>query len=236
MNLKHFIFIAIFFAFLFIFGTDFIERNTVTIHTPLSINDTSMSVNEKINTLSIIYRLSGNEIPVTIYTPESFDHTKSYPTIVIAHHNSQAAESLEALYARRFAARGYMSMTTNSAFYEINHHNTELVSTDLDRTDDIHGMVSYIRQYMGNNNPIGVLRIRHEKDCSLTFLNTYSATILPYQPKKPAIYITKEDNNIPHKKTLYVTQWTKGIKDNETSQSLDETINKLTLFYSENLL
>jgi hypothetical protein len=203
MNLKHFIFIAIFFAFLFIFGTDFIERNTVTIHTPLSINDTSMSVNEKINTLSIIYRLSGNEIPVTIYTPESFDHTKSYPTIVIAHHNSQAAESLEALYARRFAARGYMSMTTNSAFYEINHHNTELVSTDLDRTDGIHGMVSYIRQYMGNNNPIGVLRIRHGKDCSLTFLNTHSATILPYQPKKTSyLHNERRQQYPPQKNTL----------------------------------
>lgn len=203
MNLKHFIFIAIFFAFLFVYETDFIERNTVTIHTPLSINDTSMSVNEKINTLSISYRLSGNEIPVTIYTPESFDHTKSYPTIVIAHHNSQAAESLEALYARRFAARGYMSMTTNSAFYEINHHNTELVSTDLDRTDDIHGMVSYIRQYMGNNNPIGVLRIRHEKDCSLTFLNTYSATILPYQPKKTSyLHNERRQQHPPQKNTL----------------------------------
>jgi hypothetical protein len=203
MNLKHFIFIAIFFAFLFVYETDFIERNTVTIHTPLSINDTSMSVNEKINTLSITYRLSGNEIPVTIYTPESFDHTKSYPTIVIAHHNSQAAESLEALYARRFAARGYMSMTTNSAFYEINHHNTELVSTDLDRTDGIHGMVSYIRQYMGNNNPIGVLRIRHGKDCSLTFLNTHSATILPYQPKKTSyLHNERRQQYPPQKNTL----------------------------------
>jgi|TARA_R110001583_G_scaffold176027_1_gene330708 hypothetical protein len=203
MNLKHFIFIAIFFAFLFVYETDFIERNTVTIHTPLSLNDTSMSVNEKINTLSITYRLSGNEIPVTIYTPENFDHTKSYPTIVIAHHNSQAAEPLEALYARRFAARGYMSMTTNSAFYEINHHNTELVSTDLDRTDGIHGMVSYIRQYMGNNNPIGVLRIRHGKDCSLTFLNTHSATILPYQPKKTSyLHNERRQQYPPQKNTL----------------------------------
>jgi len=77
---------------------------------------------------------------------------------------------------------------------------------------------------MGNNNPIGVLRIRPWKRLFFNIFKYSFRYILPYQPKKPAIYITKEDNNIPHKKILYVTQWTKGIKDNETSQSLDETI------------
>jgi len=101
-----------------------------------------MSVNEKINTLSISYRLKRKwDTCNYIHARKLLIIRRANPTIVIAHHNSQAAEPLEALYARRFAARGYMSLTTNSAFYEINHHNTELVSTDLDRTDDIHGMV-----------------------------------------------------------------------------------------------
>ncbi|ETI60492.1 alpha/beta hydrolase family protein [Marinomonas profundimaris] len=234
MSLKHFISISLFFVFLFVclyvVSADLLENHRSA--DPLAPkHKITVSINDEIHAFPVTYRFLGNDVTATIFTPENVDKMQHYPTIVIVQLSHQNALSLETLYARRFAERGYITIiTTNKTAIQTKSTSSEssqnmaaLKSLDINRSEDIRAMASIIREYLGeDHNSIGVLRIRPISDRNI---NTYSATILPYL-----------STHTTHNKTIHVTTSTENIEDSAASQHLDKTMNKLTLFFSENLL
>lgn len=235
MPLKYFIPISLFFVFLFVLlyvvSANLLENHRSADRPLAPKHKITVRINNEIHAIPVTYHFLGNDVTATIFTPENVDKTQHYPTIVIVQLSHQNALSLETLYARRFAERGYITIiTTNktaiktkSTSSELSQNMAALESRDVNRSEDIRAMANIIRKYLGeDHNPIGVLRIRPIFDKNV---NTYSATILPYL-----------STHTTHNKTFHVTTSTENIEGNAASQHLDETMNKLTLFFSENLL
>lgn len=249
MPLKYFIPISLFFVFLFVLlyvvSANLLENHRSADHPLAPKHKITVRINNEIHAIPVTYHFLGNDVTATIFTPENVDKTQHYPTIVIVQLSHQNALSLETLYARRFAERGYITIittnktaikTTNKTAIKTKSTSSEpsqnmaaLESRDVNRSEDIRAMANIIRKYLGeDHNPIGVLRIRPIFDKNV---NTYSATILPYLSTH-----TTHTTHTTHNKTFHVTTSIESIEGNAAPQHLDETMNKLTLFFSENLL
>lgn len=106
------------------------------------------------------YMLHGVKIAANVYTPATYNPTKKYPAIVVAHPNGGVKEQVAGLYAQRLAELGYITIAADAAYQGASGGNPRNLDVPYYRTEDIHGMVDFISQYAGvDTNRIGALGI-----------------------------------------------------------------------------
>ena len=64
----------------------------------------------------VIYKLNGIDIAANIYTPASYDPSKEYPVVVVAHPNGGVKEQVAGLYAQLLAESGYITMAADASY------------------------------------------------------------------------------------------------------------------------
>ncbi|MCS3744618.1 fermentation-respiration switch protein FrsA (DUF1100 family) [Xanthomonas arboricola] len=74
------------------------------------------NVLDEVNVHSVSYPPNGIEIAANFYTAASFDASRKYPTIVVAHPNGGVKEQVAGLYAQRLAGQGYIAITADAAY------------------------------------------------------------------------------------------------------------------------
>lgn len=70
----------------------------------------------KVNIHPVNYKLNGIDIATNVYTPASYDPSKKYPSVVIAHPNGGVKEQTTGLYAQHLAEAGYITITADAAY------------------------------------------------------------------------------------------------------------------------
>lgn len=120
----------------------------------------SENVPHKVNIHPVSYDLHGLKIVANIYTPADYDAKKSYPAVVVAHPNGGTKEQVAGLYAQRLAEHGYITITADAAYQGASGGEPRHTDKPQFRTEDIHGMASYILSYPGvDGDRLGVLGI-----------------------------------------------------------------------------
>ena len=114
----------------------------------------------KVNIHPVTYKLNGIDIAANVYTPASYDASKSYPAVVLAHPNGGIKEQTAGLYAQRLAEAGYITMAADAAYQGASGGEPRHTDKPANRIEDIHGMADFISQYAGvDANRLGVLGI-----------------------------------------------------------------------------
>jgi fermentation-respiration switch protein FrsA (DUF1100 family) len=103
----------------------------------------------KVNIHPVQYKLGGLDIVANVYTPASFDPSKRYPALVVAHPNGGVKEQVAGLYAQRLAEQGYITITADAAYQGGSGGQPRSVDKPASRIEDIHGMADFITRYPG---------------------------------------------------------------------------------------
>jgi fermentation-respiration switch protein FrsA (DUF1100 family) len=133
------------------------EQNPFTL-----VYDGAIAKNKKgkVNIHPVKYKLNGIEIAANVYTPASYDTSKKYPAVVVAHPNGGIKEQTAGLYAQRLAEAGYITIAADAAYQGASGGEPRHTDKPQYRTEDIRGMVDYIAQYPGvDANRVGALGI-----------------------------------------------------------------------------
>ena len=107
------------------------------------------NVKGEVNIHPINYKLHGVKIAANIYTPANYDPSKKYAAIVVAHPNGGTKEQVAGLFAQRLAELGYITIAADAAYQGASGGNPRNLDIPYYRTEDIHGMVDFISQYLG---------------------------------------------------------------------------------------
>lgn len=114
----------------------------------------------KVNIRPVTYKLNGLDISANVYTPASFDPSKKYPAVVVAHPNGGVKEQVAGLYAQRLAEQGYVTIVADAAFQGASGGEPRSVDKPAHRIEDIHGMADFIARYAGvDSGRLGLLGI-----------------------------------------------------------------------------
>lgn len=114
----------------------------------------------KVNIHPITYKLNGIDISANVYTPASYDPSKKYPAIVVAHPNGGIKEQTAGLYAQLLAEAGYITIAADAAYQGASGGEPRHTDKPQFRTEDIRGMADFITQYEGvDTSRLGVLGI-----------------------------------------------------------------------------
>ncbi|RAJ92987.1 hypothetical protein LX87_04499 [Larkinella arboricola] len=106
------------------------------------------------------YKLNGIDIAANVYTPATYDGSKKFPAVVIAHPNGGIKEQTAGLYAQRLAEAGYITLAADAAYQGASGGEPRHTDKPASRIDDIHGMADFITQYAGvDASRLGVLGI-----------------------------------------------------------------------------
>lgn len=114
----------------------------------------------KVNIHPVSYRLNGIDIKANVYTPASYDASKKYPAVVVAHPNGGVKEQTAGLYAQQLAEAGYVTIAFDAAYQGASGGEPRHTDRPQYRTEDIRGAADFITQYKGvDANRLGVLGI-----------------------------------------------------------------------------
>ena len=103
----------------------------------------------KVNIHTVTYKLNGIEIAANVYTPASYDKSKKYAAVVVAHPNGGVKEQVAGLYAQRLAESGYIAIAADASYQGASGGQPRNVDKPAHRIEDIRGMADYITQYAG---------------------------------------------------------------------------------------
>ncbi len=118
------------------------------------------NVSGKVNIHPVVYKLNGIDIAANIYTPASYDPSKKYPVVVVAHPNGGVKEQVAGLYAQRLAESDYIAITADASYQGASGGQPRNVDKPAFRIEDIRGMADFITQYAGADaNRLGLLGI-----------------------------------------------------------------------------
>lgn len=112
-------------------------------------NAITQNVAGKVNIHPVTYMLRGNKIAANVYTPANYDPKKRYPAVVIAHPNGGTKEQVAGLFAQRLAELGYITIAADASYQGASGGEPRHTDKPQFRTEDIHGMASYILTYPG---------------------------------------------------------------------------------------
>ena len=114
----------------------------------------------KVNIHPVTYKLNGINISANIYTPASYDPSKKYPAVVVAHPNGGVKEQVAGLYAQRLAGSGYITIAADASYQGASGGEPRNVDKPANRIEDIRGMVDFITQYAGTDaSRLGLLGV-----------------------------------------------------------------------------
>ena len=114
----------------------------------------------KVNIHTVTYKLNGIEIAANVYTPASYDKSKKYAAVVVAHPNGGVKEQVAGLYAQRLAESGYIAIAADASYQGASGGQPRNVDKPANRIDDIRGMADYITHYAGvDDGRLGVLGV-----------------------------------------------------------------------------
>ncbi|HOY92191.1 MAG: alpha/beta hydrolase [Bacteroidota bacterium] len=114
----------------------------------------------RVNIHPVIYKLNGIDIAANIYTPASYDPSKEYPVVVVAHPNGGVKEQVAGLYAQLLAESGYITMAADASYQGASGGLPRNVDKPAFRIEDIRGMADFIAQYAGvDADRLGILGI-----------------------------------------------------------------------------
>lgn len=103
----------------------------------------------KVNIHPVSYKLGGLDIAANVYTPPSYDPSKKYPAVVVAHPNGGVKEQTAGLYSQRLAEQGYITIVADAAYQGASGGEPRNVDKPRFRIEDIHGMADFITHYPG---------------------------------------------------------------------------------------
>lgn len=95
-----------------------------------------------------------------MYYPEGFSATKQYPSIVVVHPGGGVKEQTVAIYARKLAEKGYVTLTFDSAYQGESEGTPRHLEDPESRVEDIRSAVDYMttKGFVDRDN-IGALGI-----------------------------------------------------------------------------
>ncbi|PKN41646.1 MAG: alpha/beta hydrolase [Deltaproteobacteria bacterium HGW-Deltaproteobacteria-18] len=118
------------------------------------------NVKGAVNMNQVTYKLNGIDISANVYTPASYDPSKTYPAVVVAHPNGGVKEQVAGLYAQRLAEKGYIAIAADAAYQGASGGTPRSVDKPANRIEDIHGMADFISRYAGvDADRLGLLGI-----------------------------------------------------------------------------
>ncbi|MCC6288508.1 MAG: alpha/beta hydrolase [Chitinophagaceae bacterium] len=120
----------------------------------------TQNVKGKVNIHPVTYSINGITIAANVYTPGSYEPSKKYPAIVIAHPNGGVKEQTAGLYAQQLAEQGYITITADAAYQGASGGEPRHTDKPVYRIEDIHAMADFISQFKGvDTGSIGLLGI-----------------------------------------------------------------------------
>ena len=72
------------------------------------------NVKGQVNIQPVTYKLNGIDISANVYTPASYEASKKYRAVVVAHPNGGVKEQVAGLYAQRLAEQGYITIAADA--------------------------------------------------------------------------------------------------------------------------
>lgn len=135
----------------------------VSKHNPFGLvyqNAITANAAGRVNIHPTTYKLHGIDIAANVYTPANYSPDKRYPAVVIAHPNGGTKEQVAGLFAERLAEAGYITITADASYQGASGGEPRHTDKPQFRTEDIHGMTSYILSFPGvDANRIAALGI-----------------------------------------------------------------------------
>lgn len=118
------------------------------------------NVPDKVNIHPITYDLGSLKIAANVYTPASYDPSKSYPALVVAHPNGGVKEQVAGLYSQRMAEAGYICLAFDAAYQGASEGEPRNTDKPAHRIEDIHRAADILLQYPGvDATCVGILGI-----------------------------------------------------------------------------
>lgn len=97
----------------------------------------------------ISYMLNGLRIAANVYTPASYDKTRKYPALVVAHPNGGVKEQVAGLYSQLMAEQGYVCLAFDATYQGASEGEPRQTDKPANRIEDIRRAADILAQYPG---------------------------------------------------------------------------------------
>lgn len=88
--------------------------------------------------------IEGVEIAAHLHLPESFDESKKYPAVVVAHPGGGVKEQTAGLYAKKLAEMGFVTIAFDASYQGESTGEPRQLENPYVRTEDVSAVVDYL--------------------------------------------------------------------------------------------